>query len=71
MFIAGTIKSIASKIVPYFIALFKASIGCSSNCMYNMEKINDDNTARTIYITENNTFFMIYYNTTGAVIIVL
>ena len=65
-------KSIASKIVPYFIALFKASIGCSSNCMYNMEKINDDNTARnTIYIVKKNTFFMIYYNTTGAVIIVL
>tara|TARA_B100000524_G_scaffold331824_1_gene218595 strand:- start:250 stop:372 length:123 start_codon:yes stop_codon:yes gene_type:complete len=40
--------------------------------MYNMEKINDDNTARnTIYIAKNNTFFMIYYNTTGAVIIVL
>jgi len=39
--------------------------------MYNMEKINDDKTARnTIYIVKKNTFFMIYYNTTGAVIII-
>tara|TARA_B100001989_G_scaffold204171_1_gene152680 strand:+ start:474 stop:596 length:123 start_codon:yes stop_codon:yes gene_type:complete len=40
--------------------------------MYNMEKINADNIARNrIYIVKKNTFFMIYYNTKRAVIIVL
>jgi hypothetical protein len=45
-FNAGTMNIPHSKIAPYFIALFSASIGCSSNCMYNRVKINDDNTAK-------------------------
>ena len=44
---------------PYFIALFKARIGCSSNCMYNMVNIKDDNKAKNnIYIVKNNTLII-------------